>query len=132
MKKQQIRPVNSNNAYDVIVTGGGTAGVAAAIASAESGAKTLLVEAMGELGGTGTAGGVSHWLGGRFADCSGFVIGGLFRRFAEAAAAEGFALLPQPEMMREVFVRIDRALARRAEAAGKVVPIKGKARTAAA
>ena len=110
MKKQQIRPVNSNNAYDVIVTGGGPAGVAAAIASAESGAKTLLVEAMGELGGTGTAGGVSgelggtgtaggvsHWLGGRFADCSGFVIGGLFRRFAEAAAAEGFALLPQPE-----------------------------------
>ena len=51
---------------------------------------------IGELGGTGTAGGVSHWLGGRFADCSGFVIGGLFRRFAEAAAAEGFALLPQP------------------------------------
>ena len=41
-------------------------------------------------------------------------------------------LLPQPEMMREVFVRIDRALARRAEAAGKVVPIKGKARNAAA
>ena len=28
MKKQQIRPVNSNNAYDVIVTGGGPAGVA--------------------------------------------------------------------------------------------------------
>ena len=26
MKKQQIRPVNSNNAYDVIVTGGGPAG----------------------------------------------------------------------------------------------------------
>ena len=35
-------------------------------------------------------------------------------------------------MMGEVFVRIDRALARRAEAAGKVVPIKGKARNAAA
>ena len=88
---------NWNNFYDVIVAGGGPAGVAAAIAAAESGAKTLLVEATGELGGTGTGGGVSHWLGGRFADCSGFVVGGLFRRFAETATAEGFALLPQPE-----------------------------------
>ncbi|MBD9370053.1 pyridoxal phosphate-dependent aminotransferase [Xanthomonas sp. XNM01] len=39
-------------------------------------------------------------------------------------------LLPQAEMMREVFARIDRALSRRAEAATKVVPLK--ARTAAA
>ena len=89
--------MNPENCYDLIVAGGGPAGVAAAVAAAELGAKTLLVEAMGELGGTGTAGGVSHWLGGRFADCSGFVVGGLFRRFAETAAAEGFALLPQPE-----------------------------------
>ncbi len=41
-------------------------------------------------------------------------------------------LLPQAEVMREVFARIDRALARRAEAAGKVVPIKAKAQHAAA
>ncbi len=39
-------------------------------------------------------------------------------------------LLPDAEMMREVFTRIDRALARRAEAVTKVVPIK-KARPAA-
>ena len=89
--------MNPENCSDLIVAGGVPAGVAAAVAAAELGAKTLLVEAMGELGGTGTAGGVSHWLGGRFADCSGFVVAGLFRRFAETAAAEGFALLPQPE-----------------------------------
>lgn len=37
--------------YDVIVCGGGTSGVAAAIASARTGVKTLLVERTGSLGG---------------------------------------------------------------------------------
>ena len=41
-------------------------------------------------------------------------------------------LLPQADVMREVFARIDRALARRAEAATKVVPLKAKSRNAAA
>ncbi|HEY1035111.1 MAG TPA: pyridoxal phosphate-dependent aminotransferase, partial [Pseudoxanthomonas sp.] len=41
-------------------------------------------------------------------------------------------LLPEAATMREVFARIDRALSRRAEAATKVVPIKGKSRPAAA
>ena len=41
-------------------------------------------------------------------------------------------LLPEPATMREVFARIDRALSRRAEAATKVVPIKGTSRPAAA
>ena len=37
--------------YDVIVVGGGTAGVPAAVASARGGSKTLLVERSGSLGG---------------------------------------------------------------------------------
>jgi alanine-synthesizing transaminase len=40
-------------------------------------------------------------------------------------------LLPQPEMVREVFARIDRVLERRAQANRKVVPLKKKARPAA-
>src|SRR5690606_29303526 len=40
-------------------------------------------------------------------------------------------LLPQPEMVREVFARIDRVLERRALANGKVVPLKKQARPAA-
>ena len=42
--------------YDVIVLGGGTAGMIAAVASVRSGAKTLLVEKDGYLGGTATWG----------------------------------------------------------------------------
>jgi len=42
--------------YDVVVIGGGPGGFAASIAAARNGAKTLLVERYGFLGGTATAG----------------------------------------------------------------------------
>lgn len=45
--------------YDVIVVGGGTAGVIAALQSGRAGAKTLLVEKTGILGGTITNGGIN-------------------------------------------------------------------------
>ncbi|MBI5819898.1 MAG: FAD-dependent oxidoreductase [Verrucomicrobia bacterium] len=52
--------------YDVVVIGGGTAGAPAAIAAARSGAKTLVVEYLDELGGVGTAGLIgSYWYGNR-------------------------------------------------------------------
>lgn len=47
-----IRPVD--NHYDVIVAGGGTAGVAAAVSAARNGARTLLVERSRCLGGAST------------------------------------------------------------------------------
>ncbi|MDT8390715.1 MAG: FAD-dependent oxidoreductase [Lentisphaeria bacterium] len=45
--------------YDVVVIGGGTAGVVAAIQAGRAGAKTLLVEKTGMLGGTTINGGVN-------------------------------------------------------------------------
>ena len=41
---------------DVVVAGGGPAGVSAAIAAARGGAETLLVERYGHLGGMATGG----------------------------------------------------------------------------
>jgi hypothetical protein len=43
--------------YDVVVCGGGTSGVAAAIAAARAGAKTVLIERLGALGGQMTVSG---------------------------------------------------------------------------
>lgn len=55
------REIAVNDSYDVIVAGGGPAGCAAAAASARTGAKTLLIEASGCLGGMGTIGLVAAW-----------------------------------------------------------------------
>jgi FAD dependent oxidoreductase len=49
--------------YDVAVLGGGPAGIAAAVASARAGRRTLLVERYGFLGGMGTAAGVTNFCG---------------------------------------------------------------------
>ncbi len=49
--------------FDVAVVGGGPAGIAAATSAARRGARTLLVERYGFLGGMGTAGGVTNFAG---------------------------------------------------------------------
>ena len=49
--------------WDVLVVGAGPAGLAAAVSAARGGARTLLVERYGFLGGMGTAGGVTNFAG---------------------------------------------------------------------
>lgn len=49
--------------YDTVVLGGGPAGIAAATSAARHGARTLLVERYGFLGGMGTAAGVTNFCG---------------------------------------------------------------------
>ncbi|MDB5606023.1 MAG: FAD-dependent oxidoreductase [Bradyrhizobium sp.] len=49
--------------YDVIVAGGGAAGLVAAVTAARRGAKTLLLERQGCLGGTATTGYVAQYIG---------------------------------------------------------------------
>ena len=49
--------------YEVVVLGGGPAGIAAAVAAARTGRKTLLIERYGFLGGMGTAAGVTNFCG---------------------------------------------------------------------
>ncbi len=60
MPKMEL-PIDES--YDVIVLGGGPSGCAAAVAAAREGAKTLIIEAAGFLGGMGTGGLVPFWCG---------------------------------------------------------------------
>ncbi|MEK6796237.1 MAG: FAD-dependent oxidoreductase [Spirochaetota bacterium] len=80
--------------YDVVVVGAGPAGLTAAIAAAREGSSVLLVERSSQVGGMGTAGLVSHWLGGRCIDTSRWAVGGLFRTFCEETAQRGISVLP--------------------------------------
>lgn len=50
-----------NDSFDVIVVGGGPSGCTAAVAAAREGARTLLIEASGCLGGSGTSALVPAW-----------------------------------------------------------------------
>lgn len=72
-----------NDSFDVVVAGGGPAGCTAATAAARAGAKTLLIEATGCLGGMGTAGLVPAWC--PFSDKEKIIYGGLAAKvFANA------------------------------------------------
>jgi len=82
-----IREVPVEDAYDVVVAGGGAAGSAAAICAARSGARTLLIEETGCLGGLGTSGLVCAFdpmANGRE------LVRGLMREVVEALHQEGF------------------------------------------
>lgn len=57
--------------YDVIVCGGGTSGVAAAVSSARAGAKTLLIERTGSLGGQMSVSGPPGFAYARLFNCYG-------------------------------------------------------------
>ena len=48
---------------DVLVAGGGPAGIGAAVAAARQGCKTMLIEQAGDVGGVATTGMMSHWTG---------------------------------------------------------------------
>lgn len=80
-------------AYDVVIVGGGIAGVAAAVASARVGASTALVEKESALGGLATLGNVVKYL--PLCDGAGNkVCGGLAEELGRLAVQEGGGEMP--------------------------------------
>lgn len=77
--------------YDVAVLGGGPSGFCAALAASRAGARTLLVERLGFLGGTATASMVTPWMS--FHGPRGPVVAGIAQevvdRLIEAGACPG-------------------------------------------
>jgi hypothetical protein len=61
--REPERQVAVRGDYEVVVLGGGPAGIAAAAAAAGAGRRTLLIERYGFLGGMGTAAGVTNFCG---------------------------------------------------------------------
>ena len=72
---------------DVLVIGGGNAGCAAALAAARSGARTLLVERYGFLGGTATAAMVGPWM--TYHSGTERIVGGIAQEIVERLVARG-------------------------------------------
>ena len=79
------REISLNESYDVIVVGGGPAGCTAAAAAAREGARTLLIEQTGSLGGMGTSGLVPAWC--PFSDHEKIIYRGLAEKVFRASQA---------------------------------------------
>jgi hypothetical protein len=76
-----------SSVHDVLVVGGGNAGCAAALAAARHGARTLLIERYGFLGGTATAAMVGPWM--TFHSGTERVVGGIAQEIVERLVRRG-------------------------------------------
>ncbi|MBL9202279.1 MAG: FAD-dependent oxidoreductase [Opitutaceae bacterium] len=88
MNKTLTLPVTDGGAFDIVIVGGGTTGIAAAVAAARDGAKVCLVEYYGFLGGNATTG--LPWMA--YHNLSGQrVVGGVAYEFIERLREVGGA-----------------------------------------
>ena len=84
--------------YDVVVCGGGPAGVAASVAAARQEARVLLVEQTGCLGGAATNALVGVWLGSFTRDHKRKVIAGVFQEIVDRLVAQGAAIRAEDDV----------------------------------
>ncbi len=82
------RTIPVEKSYDLVIAGGGPAGTAAAICAARLGARVLLVEATGCLGGMGTSGLVSAF--NHMADGEKLLARGIMEEIVETLYSRGF------------------------------------------
>lgn len=89
------RSIPVKKPYDVIVCGGGVAGVAAAVSAAQNGLSTLLLEKSNILGGLGTLGLINLFV----PMCNGRgkqIIFGLAEKWLRMSATLGWDTIPEP------------------------------------
>jgi hypothetical protein len=103
---------------DVVVAGGGPAGLGAAVAAARAGARVVLCERYGFLGGNLTVAKVGTicglYVGGDAGEFE-FVVGGIAREIADALARDGAGVGPVPFKETAVFLYVPWAVKRLAD-----------------
>lgn len=92
--REEARDLPVRGDYDVIVAGGGAAGFMAAVAAARAGARTLLIERYGFLGGTATAAMMVEF--GSIHDGQRVLVGGVAHEFMHRLAEHGGATIHDP------------------------------------
>ena len=77
---------------EVLVCGGGPAGIGAALAASRQGARTMIIEQQGCLGGVATSSLIGTWFGSYSRDGRYPVIEGLFKEIVDRLVADGSAM----------------------------------------
>lgn len=96
--------VENRGTYDVIVVGSGPAGVSAAIMAGRGGAKTLLIESCGRVGGISTSGMMSHFTG----NCGSSLYHEILKRAAEKNPFDRGHITPRidPELLTLTYIEM--------------------------
>jgi hypothetical protein len=83
---------------EVLVCGGGPAGIGAALAAARQGARTMIIEQQGCLGGVATSSLIGTWFGSYSRDGRYPVIEGIFKEIVDRLVAQGAAMPPTNDL----------------------------------
>ena len=94
MNALNLGPIDQRLSADVIVVGGGPAGMCAAIAAAREGVRVILVEQGGFCGGMATRGLVGPFMTCYDAKGENMIIRGLFEEIVDRMVERGFAIHP--------------------------------------